>query len=109
MIKSHFSYTSVRTGFGSAGAASYQRWQANSARVTSAITTAATGSSTLSPFDGAQQDKISGLTTLAAQAAIARVKADAAAKSKEITDRIDAAQKSLTDAKSTGNGPMIVG
>jgi len=67
--------------------------------VSSAITTASTGSSTLSPFDGALQDKVSGLATLAANAAIARVKADADAKKAVLLTQIDGAQKTLDDAK----------
>lgn len=111
MIRSHFSYASVRTGFGSAGAASYRAWQSDNARVSSAITTAETGSSSTSPFDGALQDNLSGLATLAANAAIARVQADAKAKSAVITQQIDSAQSALNDANSVNApaGTTVVG
>jgi hypothetical protein len=111
MISSRFRYASVHVGFGSAGAASYKAWQAENSRVSSAITTAATGSSSDSPFDSALQDKITGAATLAAQAGIARVQAAANAKSTEITDQIDSAQSALVNSNTTagGSGVIIVG
>jgi hypothetical protein len=106
---SHFRYATTKVGFGAAGTSAATAASNNTAKISSAMATAVSGASSSSPFESASQNNISGSATLAAQAAIARVKADATAKSKEITDKIDAAQNSLNDAKSTTNGPMVVG
>ena len=106
---SHFRYATIKVGFGAAGASAATTASDNAAKVSSLLATSVSGASSSSPFESASQDNISGSATLAAKAAIARVKADAVAKSKEITDRIDSAQSALTNAKSTSTGPTIVG
>jgi hypothetical protein len=111
MINSRFRYASANVGFGTPSA-SLQKMKASQANTANSLASAQSLlSSITSSLASAQQDKINGLGTLAAQAAIARVKADAAAKSKSITDQIDAAQKSLTDAQSTTTStkPIIIG
>lgn len=70
--------------------------------------TKATLTSINSAFSSAQQDKINGLGVLAANAAIARIKTEAAAKSKVLTDQIDVAQNALADAKSVSSTPKFV-
>lgn len=106
---SHFRYASIRAGFGSAGASAAATASSNTDKIKSLLATSVSGASSSSPFESASQNQISGASTLAANAAIARVKADAAAKSKEITNKIDSAQSALNDAKKTSDGSMIVG
>ncbi len=106
---SHFRYATIKVGFGAAGASAATTASDNTSKIKSMLATSVSGASSSSPFESASQDNISGRATLAAKAAIARVKADAVAKSKEITDRIDSAQSALADAKKTSDGSMIVG
>lgn len=112
MINTRFSYASTKTGFGPAlgsGSTALQNLQAKRAGIASSLASAqARLNSITSSFASAQQDKINGLGILAAQAAIARVQADAKAKAAEITKNIDAAQAAVDNAKSI-NGPTIVG
>ncbi len=109
MINSRFRYASPKVGFGTQSA-SLQKLKSSQSRIANSLaSTQSMLASITSSFESVQQSKIDGLATLAAKAGIARVRADAAAKSKEITDQIDSAQKSLTDAKSAKGGPMIVG
>jgi hypothetical protein len=67
------------------------------------VSAQATLNSITSAFSSAQQDKITGLDTLAANAAIARVQADAKAKAAALT-----AQSALTDAKTVSSIPKFV-
>ena len=113
MINSRFTYATTKVGFGPAlgsGTTALQNLQSKRAALASSL--AATQSALASITDAmssAQQDKISGLATLAAQAAIARVQADAKAKAAEITKSLDSAQKSLDDSKNLKKGTIIVG
>lgn len=62
-------------------------------------------------FGTAQQNNISGLGTLAAQAALARVKAQAKARSDTILTQINSAQSTLDSAKTASKptGTTVVG
>ena len=101
MIASRFKYASVKVGFGASHNTAWQKLKAQRASITNNLaTTQANLASITSALASAQQDKISGLGTLAAKAAIARVRADAKAKSEALTAQIDSAQKTLDDAKS---------
>jgi hypothetical protein len=115
MINSRFTYASVRVGFGSAfgsGSTAWQKLKSNRAGIASSL--AATQSALASftnAMSSAQQDRISGLATLTAKAAIARVQAAAKAKADEITKKIDSAQKTIDGSKSASasKDPIIVG
>lgn len=103
MISGRFSYASTRVGFGSAfgttGTTAWQKLKSQRASIANNLASVqANLASITSALASAQQDKIAGLGTLAATAAIARVRADAAAKSAAITKQLDSAQKTLDEA-----------
>jgi hypothetical protein len=106
---SHFRYATTKVGFGGAGASAATTASDNTAKITSLLATTVSGASSSSPFESASQDQISGATTLAARAGIARVQAAAKAKSTEITKQIDSAQKSLDTSKNLTKGRIVVG
>jgi dihydroorotase len=109
MINSRFTYASPKVGFGTQSA-SLQKLKASQSRIASSLaSTQSTLASITSSFESAQQDKIDGLATLAAKAGIARVQAQAKAKSAEITKQIDSAQKSLDASKDVTKHQIIVG
>jgi hypothetical protein len=99
MISSRFHYASLRVGFGSAGTAAYQAAQTNNSKINSAIATGLSGASSSSPFESASQASISGSSTLAAHAAIARVNAQKKAQSVALLKQIDSAQATLDQQK----------
>ena len=106
----HFRYATTRVGFGAAGSLGRLRGrQTTQPRFQSLLATSVSSASSSSPFESASQDNISGLATLAAKAAIARVKADAAAKSRRDNSQIDSAQKALTDTTPTKKTATIIG
>ena len=114
MISSRFTYATTRVGFGSGiGSTSGSAWQklkSNRASIGASLASAQSAlASITSALASAQQDKISGLATLAAQAAIARIKADADDKKDVLLKQIDGAQKALDDAKNaTSTKPKFV-
>jgi len=103
MISGRFSYASTRVGFGSAfgtgGTTAWQKLKSQRASIANNLASAqANLASITSALASAQQDKIAGLGTLAATAAIARVRAEAKAKSESLTAQLDSAQKALDSA-----------
>ena len=106
---SHFRYATTKVGFGAAGASAATTASDSAAKVSSLLATSVSGASSSSPFESASQDQISGASTLAARAGIARVQAAAKAKSTEITKQIDSAQKSLDTSKNLTKGRIVVG
>ena len=100
MIASRFKYASIKVGFGATQNTAWNKLKSQRASIANNLASVqANLASITSAFASAQQDKIAGLGTLAAQAAIARVRADAQAKSAAITAQIDSAQKTLDSAK----------
>jgi hypothetical protein len=76
----------------------WQTMKANRARIAASLSSAQSNlSSITSAFASAQQNRISGLGILAANAALARVQAEAKAKSTEILTQIDGVQKTIND------------
>lgn len=108
---SHFRYATIKVGFGAAGTSAATAASNNSAKISSLLATSVSGASSSSPFESASQDNISGSSTLAAQAAIKRVQADALAKKNEALSKIDSAQAALNSVKSVtkGDGSTIIG
>jgi hypothetical protein len=96
---SHFRYATTTVGFGTAGTSAASTAKDNSSKISSLMATAASGASSSSPFESASQDNISGGSTLAANAAIARVNAQKKAKSAELIKQIDSAQATLDQQK----------
>jgi hypothetical protein len=112
MIGTRFTYATTRVGFGSSfgtgSNSSYTNLKTQRARIGASLAnTQATLNSITSAFATASQNNIDGLATLAAKAAIARVKADAKAKAAEVTKQIDSAQAALDSAKSATSTPGI--
>ena len=109
MITSRFSYATTRVGFGSpfatggTGSSALQRLKSQRAAMAShAAAAQANLASSASSLTGAQQNRISGLGTLAAQAGLARIQAEAKAKSIAMTAQIDQAQQALDAARAAG-------
>jgi hypothetical protein len=105
-------YASIKVGFHANQNTGWEKVKANRARLGQAMaSTQSALSASTNAFSSAQQDKISGLATLAAKAAIARVQADAKAKKEDALAKIDGAQKAVDDAKavSKSNGTTIIG
>lgn len=96
---SHFRYATTTVGFGTAGSTAATTAKDNSSKVSSLMSTAVSGASSSSPFESASQDQISGASTLAANAAIARVNAQKKAQSKSLLKQIDSAQAAMDQAK----------
>ena len=96
---SHFRYATTKVGFGSAGTSAASTAKDNSSKVSSLMSTAASGASSSSPFESASQDNISGAATLAANAAIARVNAQKKAQSAALLKQIDSAQAQIDQQK----------
>ena len=104
MIASRFKYATTKVGFGNHQNSGYQKLKNQRAVIANNLATIqANLASITSALNSAQQDQISGLGTLAAKAAIARVRADAKAKSDALTAQIDSAQKTLDDAKTVSS------
>lgn len=106
MMPSRFTYASTRVGFGSpfGSGNALQRLQSQRAAMASNLASVqAKLASVSTSFATAQQDKVAGLGTLAAQAAIARVQAEAKVKSVQMTQQIDKAQRALADAKAAND------
>lgn len=109
MIRSYFRYAGTTVGFGSTQNSAWQKLKSQRAAMASNLASAqSTLNSITSSFSSAQQDNITGLGTLAANAAIARVRADAKAKAATLTAQIDSAQSALKDAKSVTSKPKFV-
>ncbi|MBI1204181.1 MAG: hypothetical protein GC182_16900 [Rhodopseudomonas sp.] len=109
MIGSYFKYATTSVGFGSIQNSAWQRLKSQRAAMASNLASAqSTLNSITSSFASAQQDKITGLGTLAANAAIARVQAEGKAKAAALTKQIDSAQSALNDAKSVSSKPKFV-
>jgi hypothetical protein len=106
---SHFKYATTKVGFGAAGTSAATTASDNTDKIKSMLATSVSGASSSSPFESASQDQISGASTLAANAAIARVKAAAKAKSEEITKQIDSVQKTVDASKDLTKGRIVVG
>lgn len=108
---SHFRYATTSVGFGAAGASAATKASDNTAKISSLLATSVSGASSSSPFESASQDNISGSAKLAAQAAIARVQAQAKAKSEYITKQIDSVQKTVDDTNkdAKSKAPIIIG
>jgi chromosome segregation ATPase len=99
MIASRFKYASIKVGFGSTQNNAWTKLKSQRASIANNLASAqANLASITSALASAQQDKIAGLGTLAATAAIARVRAEAKAKSESLTAQLDSAQKALDSA-----------
>ena len=96
---SHFRYATTKVGFGSAGTSAASTAKDNSSKISSLMSTAASGASSSSPFESASQDQISGASTLAANAAIARVNAQKKKQSAALIKQIDSAQATMDQQK----------
>lgn len=96
---SHFKYATTKVGFGSAGTSAASTAKDNSSKVSSALATSVSGASSSSPFESATQDQISGASTLAANAAIARVNAQKKKQSEALLKQIDSAQATMDQQK----------
>lgn len=96
---SHFKYATTKVGFGTASTTAATTAKDNSSKVSSLMATAASGASSSSPFESASQDQISGASTLAANAAIARVNAQKKKQSAALLKQIDSAQAAMDQAK----------
>jgi hypothetical protein len=96
---SHFRYATLKVGFGSAGASVASAASEASSKVSSAMATGVSGASSSSPFESSAQDQISGASTLAAQAAMARINKQRKAQSVSMLKQIDGAQASIDKAK----------
>ena len=109
MIRSYFKYAGTTVGFGSTQNSAWTKLKSQRAAMANNLASAqSTLNSITSAFSSAQQDHLNGLGTLAANAAIARIKADAAAKGAALTKQIDSAQSALADAKSASSTPKFV-
>ncbi|OYY07594.1 MAG: hypothetical protein B7Y70_14325 [Rhizobiales bacterium 35-68-8] len=109
MIRSYFKYAGTTVGFGSTQNSAWAKLKSQRAAMANNLASAqSTLNSITSSFSSAQQDNITGLGTLAANAAIARVRADAKAKAATLTAQIDSAQSALNDAKSVSSKPKFV-
>ena len=96
---SHFRYASTSVGFGSAGASVANSAAETTSKVSSAMATGVNGASSSSPFESSAQDQISGLSTLAAQAAMARINKQRKAQSVSLLKQIDGAQATIDKAQ----------
>lgn len=96
---SHFRYASTSVGFGTAGSTAASAATTNTSKISSAMATAVSGASSSSPFESSAQDQISGASTLAAQAAMARINAQRKVQSKALLKQIDATQAAMDQAK----------
>ena len=96
---SHFRYATTTVGFGTAGSTASSTAKDASSKVSSAMATSVSGASSSSPFESSAQDQISGASTLAANAAIARVNKQKKAQSASLLKQIDAAQASVDKAR----------
>ena len=96
---SHFRYPVTKVGFGSAGTSAASAASSSASKVSSAMATAVSGASSSSPFESSAQDQISGASTLAARAAMARINAQKKAQSVSMLKQIDSAQASIDQAK----------
>ncbi|MDI1347557.1 MAG: hypothetical protein PSV22_26240 [Pseudolabrys sp.] len=96
---SHFRYATTTVGFGTAGTSAASTAKDNSSKVSSALATSVSGASSSSPFESASQDQISGASTLAANAAIARVNAQKKKQSTALLKQIDSVQAAMDQAK----------
>jgi hypothetical protein len=92
---SHFRYASTSVGFGSAGTSVANSAAEATSKVSSAMATGVSGASSSSPFETSAQDQISGASTLAANAALARINKQRKAQSDAMLKQIDAAQASI--------------
>jgi hypothetical protein len=96
---SHFRYATTTVGFGSAGTSAANAASENASKISSAMATSVSGAGSSSPFESSAQDQISGASTLAARAAMARINAQKKAQSTALLKQIDSAQATIDQQK----------
>ncbi len=100
-----YRYVGITFGYGGSGSSAWQTLKAKRAAMGASLGAAQANLAAItSAFASAQQDKLTGLGTLAANAAIARIKADAQTKKDALLNQIDGAQSTLDAAKAVSMG-----